>query len=274
MSDYRLLAIDLDKTLLDNDHKISRRNYNALKKCQALGIYVVLASGREVETIDRFSDELEIYDPIIACVGAIVCGEKKDGMREILYHKPLPPRIVDEVMEFTQTMGWCLTVHYPDKILALEQNKYTDIYHNQTGATFTFVSDFHELIKGSQPTKLIIIVDTDIREDVYRQFLQRWGTIANITKTNPEYVEVNARGVDKGTALAELCRIIGMPLSRAIAFGDNYSDLPMLAVARGKVLMDNASDEIKAELKSKFSDLVIAPSNEDDGVAEIVETLF
>lgn len=272
MSDYRLLAIDLDKTLLDNDHNVSRRNYDALKRCQAMGIYVVLASGREVETIDRFSDELEIYDPIIACVGAIVCGEKRGGKREILYHKPVPMGLVDRVMEFTRTMRWCLTVHYPDKILALKRDKYTDIYANQTGATFTFVDDFYELIRGTQPTKLIIIVDAHMRESVYQQLLERWGTEANITRTNPEYVEVNAKGVDKGNALVELCRILHVPISQTMAFGDNYSDLPMLEVAGGKVLMDNASDEIKTELKGKFNDLIIATSNEDDGVARIIET--
>jgi len=274
MSDYRLLAIDLDKTLLDNNHKLSRRNYDALKRCQDMGIYIVLASGREIETIERYSDELEIYDPIIACVGAIVCGEKREDKREILYHKPIPMGLVDKVMEFTQASGWCLTAHYPDKILALERNKYTDIYHHQTGATFTFADNFYELIKGTQPTKLITIVAADIRESVYQQFLERWGTEANITRTNPEYVEVNAKGVDKGSALVELCRIVGVPLNQVVAFGDNYSDLPMLEVAGGKVLMDNASDGIKAELKRRFKDLIIAPSNEDDGVAKIIEAIL
>jgi Cof subfamily protein (haloacid dehalogenase superfamily) len=271
---YKLLALDLDKTLLNNKHEITQRNYDALKKCKEKGIYVVLASGREVETIDRFSDELDIYDPIIACVGAIVCGEKKDGKRELLYHQPLPVGIVDEVMTFTRSMEWCLTVHYPDKILALEQDKYTDIYHNQTGATFTFVDGFYQIIAKTQPTKLIIVVDVEIREHVYQQFLQKWGAKANITKTNPEYVEVNAKGVDKGVALTELCRILDIPLSQTMAFGDNYSDLPMLAVSGGKVLMDNASDDIKADLKGRFSDLIIAPSNEDDGVAYIIESMF
>ena len=274
MPEYKLLAIDLDKTLLDNNHNISRRNYDILKKCQAKGIYVVLASGREVETIDRFSDELEIYDPIIACVGAIVCGEKREGEREILYHKPIPTGLVERVMEFTGAVGWCLTVHYPDKILALKRDKYTDIYANQTGATFTFVDDFYELIEGTQPTKLIAIVHADMREDVYQQFLERWGAEANITKTNPEYVELNAKGVDKGKALIELCGIVSVPVDQVMAFGDNYSDLPMLEVAGGKILMDNASDEIKTELKREFNDLIIAPSNEDDGVARIIETIF
>ena len=134
MQQYKLLSLDLDKTLLNNKHEISERNYIALKKCKEMGLYVVLASGREVETIDRFSDVLEIYDPIIACVGAIVCDEKKDGKRELLYHQPLPAGIVDEVMEFTQSMRWCLTVHYPDKILALEQDNiltYTTIKQGQ-----------------------------------------------------------------------------------------------------------------------------------------------
>jgi Cof subfamily protein (haloacid dehalogenase superfamily) len=274
MLKYKLLSLDLDKTLLNNKHEISKRNYNILKKCKEKGLYVILASGREVETIDRFSDELEIYDPIIACVGAIVCDEKKNGKRELLYHQPLPAGIVDEVMEFTQLMGWCLTVHYPDKILALEQDKYTDIYHNQTGATFTFVDDFYKIIAKTQPTKLIIVVDVEIRENVYQQFVQKWGSIANITKTNPEYVEVNAKGVDKGVALNELCRILDVPLSQTISFGDNYSDLPMLEVSGGKVLMDNASDEIKTDLKNKFNNLIIAPSNEDDGVAEIIEAMI
>lgn len=274
MIKYKLLAIDLDKTLLNNNHQISKRNHSALKKCKEMGIYVILASGREVETIDRFSDELGIYDPIIACVGAIVCGEKKQGKRELLYHKPLPIGIVDEVMEYTKAMGWCLTVHYPDKILALKQDKYTDIYHNQTGATFTFVDDFYEIIAGGQPTKLIIVVDADIRENVYLQFLQKWGDRANITKTNPEYVEVNAKGVDKGVALIELCKILDIPISQTMAFGDNYSDLPMLAVAGKKILMDNASEDIKSDLKARFDDLIIAPSNEDDGVAYIIESAF
>jgi Cof subfamily protein (haloacid dehalogenase superfamily) len=273
MSDYKLLAIDLDRTLLDNNHNISRRNYDALKKCQDMGIYVILASGREVETIDRFSDELEIYDPIIACVGAIVCGEKKAGKREILYHKPIPAGMVDKVMEFTRSKGWCLTVHNPDRILALERSKYTDIYHNQTGATFTFVDDFYQRIGGTQPTKLITIVDADMREGVYQQFLERWGDEANITKTNPEYVELNAKGVHKGNALMELCRILDVPINQTMAFGDNYSDLPMLEVAGGKVLMDNASDDIRTELKGNFSDLILAPSNEDDGVAKIIDKI-
>ena len=270
MSSYKLLAIDLDKTLLDNDHNISRSNYDALKRCQDMDIYVILASGREVETIDRFSDELEIYDPIIACGGAIVCGEKKGGKRELLYHKPILIGMVDRVMEFTQDMGWCLSVHYPDRILALKQDKYTDIYHNQTGATFTFVDDFYERISGTQPTKLITIVDPHMREPVYEQFVEKWGTEANVTRTNPEYVELYAKGVDKGKALIEICSILDVPINQTMAFGDNYSDLPMLEVARGKVLMDNSSDEIKTELKRKFDDLVIAPSNEDDGVARII----
>lgn len=274
MSNYKLIAIDLDKTLLDNKHRISRRNHDALRRCQAKGMYVILASGREVETIDKFSDELAIYDPIIACVGAIICGEKIEGNRKLLYHKPLPIGIVDSVMEFTKSMGWCLTVHYPDKILALEKNKYTDIYANQTGATFTFANDFYKVTGGTQPTKLIIVVDADIRESVYQQFFRKWGTEANITKTNPEYVEVNTKYVDKGTALIELCRILGLPISQTIAFGDNYSDLPMLEVSGGKVLMDNASDEIKLELRNKFKDLIIAPSNEDNGVAQVVESFF
>lgn len=274
MRDYKLLAIDLDKTLLDNNHRISRRNYEALKRCHEKGIYVILASGRESETIDRFSDELMIYDPIIACVGAIVCGEKKDGKREILYHKPLPLGIVDDVMEYTKSMGWCLTVHYPDKILALEQNKYTDIYHNQTGATFTFVNNFYDIISKTRPTKLIIIVDAEIREGVYRRFVKKWCDKSNITKTNPEYVEVNAKGVDKGIALKELCKILGVEMEQTIAFGDNYSDLPMLEVSGTKVLMDNASDEIKLKLKTKFPDLIIAPSNEDDGVAKIIDEII
>ena len=271
MSNYKLLAIDLDKTLLDNDHNVSRRNYDALKRCQDMGIYVILASGREVETIDMFSDKLEIYDPIIACVGAIVCGEKVGGRRELLYHRPIPPGTVDRVMEFTRSVGWCLTVHYPDRILALERSKYTDIYHNQTGATFTFVSDFYEVVGGTQPTKLITIVDADMRESVYLKFLEKWGAEANITKTNPEYVELNAEGIDKGNALRKLCGILGIPLDEVMAFGDNYSDLPMLEVAGGKVLMYNASDEIKTELEGKFNDLIVAPSNEDDGVARVIE---
>jgi hypothetical protein len=273
MPNYRLLAIDLDKTLLDNDHRVSRRNYDTLKRCQKAGIYVILASGREVETIDRFSEELEIYDPIIACVGAIVCGDKINGRRELLYHRPIPASMVDRVMEFTQDMRWCLTVHYPDKILALKRDKYTDIYANQTGATFTFVDEFYNDIMGTQPTKLIIIVDPHNRESVYQQFVERYGSEANITKTNPEYVELNAKGVDKGKALIELCSILNVPIDQTMAFGDNYSDLPMLKVADGKVLMENASDEIKAELEDKFNDLIIAPSNEKDGVARIIEEL-
>lgn len=276
---YKLIAVDLDKTLLDDNHKLSKQNRDALRRCKDMGVYVVLASGREVETIERYSDELGIYDPIIACVGSIVCSERiysdtGSYQRQLLSHKPLPLGLVDEIMNFTMSEGWCLTVHYPDKILALEQNKYTDIYHNQTGATFTFVSDFYEVIKGTQPTKLIIIVDPEIRDQVYKIFLNRWGDKANITRTNPEYVEVNAKGVNKGTALVELCRKLGLDVSDVIAFGDNYSDLPMLQVAGGKVLMGNASEEIISELKLKFEELIIAPPNYMDGVAKILNELF
>ena len=271
---YKLLAIDLDKTLLRNDRTISSRNYDALKWCQNAGILVVLTSGREVETIDRFSDTLEIYDPITSCSGAIVCGEKVAGRRDVLYHKPIPAEIVGRVMEFTRAMGWCLIVHCLGEILALEQDKYTELYVDLTGATLTFVDSFYEIIRTTEAAKLTVATESDMRENLYQQLAKRWGTEVNVTKTNPEYVEINARGVHKGNALTELCRMIDVPLSQVMAFGDNYSDLPMLRVSRGKVLMANASNPVKMELMREFDDVIIAPPNEDDGVARVIEVVL
>ncbi len=165
-------------------------------------------------------------------------------------------------------------MHRLGEILALGQDRYTDLYTELTEATITFVDDFYEALNGTQPVKLTIATKPDTREFVYRQFLKRWGTEVNITKTNPEFVEVNARDANKGNALAELCEMLHVPLSRVMAFGDNYSDMPMLQISGGKVLMENASDEIKSALKRECADLIIAPSNEDDGVANVIESIL
>jgi len=274
---FRLIALDLDGTLLDDGGRVSPADAAALKGFSEAGGIVVLASGRMTDNIRPCYDEIGIDGPTIAYNGALTRAPRVEGGGVIL-ETPLPARYADELIEYTRRERFHLNYYLDEKLYARddpELRRFADLYSRQTGAVFHFVPDL-ERFRGSEPTKLIVVTDPTVpgevnprhRDELYEVWRERWGGEVTVMRTNPEYLEFYCRDVGKGAALMALCDHYGIERDLTLAFGDNFNDVSMLAAAGCGVAVANSNAEAAAA-----ADWVSPLSNNESAVADAIARL-
>jgi Cof subfamily protein (haloacid dehalogenase superfamily) len=274
---FRIIALDLDGTLLDDRGQVSAVDAAALGDFARSGGIVVLASGRMTANIQPFYHTLGLDGPVIAYNGAMARDSNANGGRVIL-ETPLPARYADELMDYTGRERFHLN-YYLDEVLYARDDpdvqRFADLYSRQTGAVFHFVPDL-ERFRGREPTKCILITDpTDPekpnprhRDELYELWLARWASQVTVMKTNPEYLEFYHREASKGTALAAIAQHCRVDPSFTLAFGDNHNDIPLLESAGCGVAVANARPEVKA-----IADWVSDLTNNESAIADAIERL-
>jgi hypothetical protein len=274
---YRLIALDLDGTLLDDAGQISPEDAAALQGFAASGGIVVLASGRMTANIRPFYRALGLDGPTIAYNGALVRESEARGSEPIL-QVPLPARYADELIAYTREERFHLNYYYQEQLYARddpELRPYADFYSRQTGAAYQFVPDL-ERFHGGEPTKLLIVTDRSIpgesnprhRDELYAVWEAKWGQEVTVMRTNPEYLEFFHREAGKGRALAALAEHFGLERAETMAFGDSYNDTSMLEWAGCGVAVANAKPEVK-----QASDWVSPRTNDESAVADALARL-
>ena len=272
---YRIVALDLDGTLLNRRGEVSPDDAAALHRMQDLGALVVLASGRMTGAIRPWYHRLGIDGPVLAYNGGMV-RDSEDKGEPILFEKALPARYGDWLIDYADEHDFHLNYYLQDTLYAKDEpslRRFADLYANQTGSVYHFVPSLQPF-KGSAPTKIILISDPSepgrfdprCRDELYDEFHQRWEGEVSLFKTNPEYLEFLNRETDKGVGLEALARVYGVEREEVIAFGDAGNDAPMLAWAGLGVAVANAFDEARAR-----ADYVSPYSNDESAVARTLE---
>ncbi|HIE44205.1 MAG TPA: HAD-IIB family hydrolase [Candidatus Omnitrophica bacterium] len=196
MRKIRLIALDLDGTLLDDNGDIPEENIKVLKEFAQRNVIVALSSGRMTDCVSPTADRIGIDCPLIVYNGAMVRGRKSEN-RKVIYHNPLPSRYGDMLINYCLRERFHLNYYLNDTLYAQRDEslkKYALIYATQTGAKFNFLEDL-TCLKGNAPTKLILITDVHNEEAFrrrdyqYNYFLKKLGESVNLFKTNPEYLE-------------------------------------------------------------------------------------
>jgi len=270
--DIKLIALDLDGTLFDDQGKIPAENVKILQAFAKNNTIIALSSGRMTDCVAPAGEIMGIDCPLIVYNGAMVRARKREK-REIIYHTPLPSEYGDMLIDYSLQHRFHLNYYLNDTLYAQEDKsleKYALIYSRQTGATFHFLKDLREL-KGNTPTKLILITDPfhqDIsrtRDFQYEYFRQKLGEKINLVKTNPEYLEFLHKDADKGIGLQKLSEFYGVRRENIIAFGDGENDIEMLEFAGIGVALSNAKEKVK-----KIADIVLEWDNNQAGVARFL----
>jgi Cof subfamily protein (haloacid dehalogenase superfamily) len=274
---FRLIAADLDGTLLDGEGAISPEDARALKSFSASGGMVVLASGRMTANIRPFYKELGLDGATIAYNGALT-REPESAGAAIILETPLPARYADELIDYTRREGFHLNYYLDEKLYARDDpdlRRFADLYSAQTGAVYDFVPDL-DRFRGREPTKLIIVTDPTTagapnprhRDELYEVWHRRWGSEVTVMRTNPEYLEFYHREAGKGRALEAVAARYGIPIDLTLAFGDNFNDVSMLQAAGCGVAVANANGETAAA-----ADWVSPLSNDESAVADAIARL-
>jgi Cof subfamily protein (haloacid dehalogenase superfamily) len=262
----KLMAFDLDGTLLAADKHVPERNRRALRAAASRGVQIVLASGRMTACIEPFAREIGLDCIIVAYNGAMARGRACDG-RRVLHHCPLPVERGRELVEYCRDR-YLLNYYIDDELYAQDRpelRRWAGIYAERTGATYHFVPDLAPLADRAS-AKAIIITSPPERERLYGEWVARWPGRATIVRTDPEYLEFVNKDTNKGVALASVAAGLGTALDEVMAMGDGDNDAEMLATAGLGLAVANAT-----ALAKESADVVLGLSHQDCAVAEAVD---
>jgi Cof subfamily protein (haloacid dehalogenase superfamily) len=262
---YRLIALDLDDTLLQPSGHISSRTVTAVRALHERGVTIALASGRMLPTMLPIAEQLGFAPALVSYNGAQV---NLTADTPPLYHCPVPAALAEQVIEYSRRRNVHLNLYHNDRLFCSHTDNWqTRVYHEQTGAILEYEPGF-ERFRGASPTKLLIIDGEEQVAQMLAECQERFQGQLTLTRSRPIYLEFLHPSVNKGEGFKALCRELDVPLEQTAAFGDAYNDLEMLQAAGAAFAMENALPEVKA-----IADRVI-PSNAEDGVAQTLEEII
>ena len=260
---YKMLVLDLDDTLLRDDHSISFRTKDLLTKAQIKGVKVVLASGRPTPAMMQYAEELQLakFDSyLISYNGAVVTSLKNN---EILFQKNLTRAEIHSLYDFS-VENKVHIITYSDKgIISETDSEYIDVEVKLTNIPHYKVASFKDEITTSA-VKCILLEDPTYLKQVEKK-LKTERTDLSVSRSKPFFLEVMPQGIDKAASIDFLAKKLGIKQREVIAVGNAGNDLSMVLYAGLGVWVDNVSLELRHE-----ADVVVS-SNNQDGVAEVVE---
>lgn len=263
MSTIRMIAIDLDDTLLHDDISVSSYTKDTLRRVMEKGIPVVIATGRMFQAARPWGKEIGLGDvPMICYTGALV-GMCRSG--RILEHVTMNLELARDILETGRTHGWYMHTYIDDEVYMPFRDERTDIYEKQCGITAHIAGEkFWKPEKA--PTKILVFdYDTAVMKEAEEILKKKYGEVTNQVKSKPEFFEMNTRGISKGTALKELCRKWNIPTETLMTIGNGHNDISMFDLTPWSFAVANAHDSAKEAAR------FMTDSNNDDGVARAIE---
>ena len=261
----RLIATDLDGTLLNGASELSSRTLRAVERAMDAGARFVIASGRMYETARPFAQQLQANAPMIAFNGAMVCAWE-DGAP--LFKADIPVETARGVCAMAEARGVFIQyfpergLYYAKRVPAVcdEYEGRVHFHGTQTGAPLS------EWIKHP-PLKLLCLGEHEALLGLRAQMAEAFPQLRAMFSC-PTYLEIVGAQVDKGGTLRALAEHLGVARGEIAAFGDAGNDLGMLEYAGRGYAMANANEEVLARAP------LHAPANTDDGVAQVLEGML
>lgn len=263
----KLVAIDLDGTLLSSDKNVSEKNFQIIKKLRDKGIFVVIATGRPVGGFSWILDRLNLFsnnDYSITNTGSLVIKnkDKSDISKKILH--------IDDYLNLKKIIN--------DKLQIGIYNKY-NLYNNSENINRHFlfeskllkmpIEKFDEKNKNQSVDRISIMGDKEFVDEFEnnhnKNLLKTYQTVRNV----PEVFEVLNKEADKGQALDRLCKFLNLDIKSTLAIGDSNNDKSMLNIAGISATCSNGRESVK-----EMVDIVSDYSNDQDGVFDILEKVF
>jgi len=257
----RLIAIDMDDTLLDEKHQISPATKEAIRQATERGVAVTIATGRMFCSTLPFAQYLGIKVPLINYNGAMV---RDTVSGRTLFHRPIERETAGAVAALFRERGWYLQKHVDDVLYVAELDENARYYSDYARVEAVPLGDeFYTMSEA--PTKLLSLADQPLLNEIRAVMEERWGDRINTASSRTRYLEMVDVGVNKGEALAYLAGSLGVRQSEVMAIGDSMNDVDMIEYAAIGVAMGNAKDRVKAAADH------VTLSNSQDGVAAAIE---
>ncbi|MDD2371003.1 MAG: Cof-type HAD-IIB family hydrolase [Firmicutes bacterium] len=260
MNKLKLIAIDIDGTLLNDEREVSRENKEAIKRAERKGIYVVLATGRMYRSAKKFENLFTTNMPLIAYNGGLI-KEFNDG--KVLFQNDMPKEMVKPIYEHINRYGFAANFYIDDNLYGDANNEYIHGYAEYIDVPYIKLKD-EEIFRYIDEMNIIKMVAFG-EEKKLDLFLEKekkgLEDKIHLVKSLPFMLEIANKDVNKGTALANLGKVLGINASEMMGIGDNMNDEEMLDYVGNPFVMANGNELLlmKNYMKTK--------SNNQDGVA-------
>ena len=259
MNSIKLIALDLDGTLLNNNHQISDYNKNVLKRAYNNGIKIILSTGRPTSSALKFLYDLNIDSELISFNGAMITDKDSN----IIYEKSLDSDTGKKLINIAKKYN----VYYQSFLgnrwnIGFFDEKWLN-YYISIAQIHNYIIGF-EGIEDFSFTKFMFIGENAVLKNIEIELQNTFGNDLYFTFSREVYLEVMNKEVSKANALEFLLNKYNLNRENVMAFGDNNNDLEMLEFAGISVAVDNAEKSVKEKCK------YITKSNEENGVGEFI----
>lgn len=262
---YKIIALDMDGTLLNSDKVITERTKNALKAARKKGVKVVLASGRPIDGLRRYLKELDLVDKdeyVLSYNGSLVQETKSDAIihesglngYDLRYIYKLSRELEVNIHAFSAETG----------LITPKISKYTVVESELNGIDINVV-DFDKIKDDERIIKIMLIDEADVLDKAIAKLPEEVYEKYNVVKSTPYFLEIINKNGNKGQGLKALAKHLNVKSEEIIAVGDAGNDADMIKYAGLGVAMGNATEDIVKIANYKTL------SNNDDGIAKVVE---
>lgn len=262
---YKLIALDMDGTLLNSDKIITEKTKTALDFARAKGVKVVLASGRPIDGLRRYLEELNLVDTdeyVLSYNGCLVQETKTDA---IIHEVGLKGKDLKYIYDISTKLG--VNIHaFSSKqgLITPKNSKYTEFEARLNNIDINIV-DFNEIDSEENIIKIMIIDEPEILDEAILKLPKEAYEKYNIVKSTPHFLEIINKNGNKGEGLRALAKHLNISKEEIIAVGDAGNDLEMIGYAGLGVAMENATEDVKKIANYQTT------SNNDDGIVKVIE---
>ncbi|SEO17904.1 Cof-type HAD-IIB family hydrolase [Paenibacillus sp. OV219] len=243
MGTIKLVALDMDGTLLNERQEISSENAMWIRKAMDAGVTVCFATGRGFQSAVPYAEQLKLDTPMITVNGGEVWHRPHVLHKRTLMSPEMLKRLHELALSYPECWYWAYTT--------------MDIYNKEKWIEPASDFDAHHWLKFGYH-----VDDTAIRDAILKETAS-WGGL-EITNSSPWNLEMNPVGVSKASAIRELCTLLDIDMSQVAAMGDSLNDIAMIREVGLGVAMGNAQEEVKAAAD------VVTVTNEEHAVMHLI----
>lgn len=288
---YKLIAIDLDGTLLNSQGLISEKNKEAIKKAQNKGVEVILASGRSKDSVKNFSLEINSNKYLIAGNGALAYDIQKD---KDIYDKSIKKNDILKILKICEENSIFYSLHTKHTILTKSLNYSPLVYHSENllksdekKTSINVIPNLYEYVKSNNRETYFKVTIQDSDKSIFNNIIRKLKQVKNVdvidvehsTKKNIKlnnqetsiqyyYTEITRKNINKWSAIRAVSKKMRINKKQIVAIGDNNNDKEMIQKAGYGIVMANSALAVQ-----NIGDIVVADHN-SDGVAEAINKIL
>lgn len=262
----KLIAVDIDGTLINSDYKITERTKKALIQAQKGGHKLVISSGRSPSGIEGYAYELEMdkYESYISAQNGTIVVDMKTKERVIEHFLEID--LVREILSYSEDIGIDYMIFRGKQVYSnkMETYKLAEVIEKNQDSEVVLDEDLAKNI-AFRPHNILLAQDENTISKPAKKLSERFGDQTSQMYSETYYYEIMPKDVSKGYALLEIAEYLGIDKENIIAFGDQGNDMSMIQMAGVGVAMGNAIDSLK-----DAADYITLTNNED-GIADYLE---